>query len=215
MNYSYTDTIPVASGSLSVDLEVPDTAHTMILFAHGAGSSRLSPRNVRIADYLRSTGEFGTMLFDLLTPREDQFPDTHFDIDLLADRLVQATHWVRAQGCARDLPVAYFGASTGAAAALRSAAELPNVVRAVVCRGGRPDLACDALPRVKVPVLFVVGELDTRVLELHRSCTERIAGPTEFVIVPNATHLFEEPGTLTQVSTYTLEFLHRRLGRAA
>jgi putative phosphoribosyl transferase len=215
MMYSYTDTIPVVSGSLPVDLEVPDTAQDLVVFAHGAGSSRLSPRNTRVAAYLRSTGEFGTLLFDLLTPAEDLDYENRFDIDLLTDRLVQATRWVRSQGCCWDLPIAYFGASTGAAAALRAAAELPDVVSAVVSRGGRPDLAGGALARVQMPVLLIVGELDTLVIELNRKAARHIPGPTEIVIVPGATHLFEEPGTLDEVSRWTLEFLERRLVRAA
>jgi pimeloyl-ACP methyl ester carboxylesterase len=215
MMYSYTDTIPMVSGSLSVDLEVPDTARDIVVFAHGAGSSRLSPRNSRIATYLRSTGEFGTLLFDLLTPEEDLVYENRFDIDLLTERLVGATRWVRSQGCCWNLPVAYFGASTGAAAALRAAADLPDVVRAVVSRGGRPDLAERALPRVMVPVLLIVGELDTMVAELNYRAARRINGPTEIVIVPGATHLFEEPGTLDQVARFTLEFLERRLANAA
>jgi putative phosphoribosyl transferase len=215
MMYSYTDTIPVVSGSLYVDLEVPDTARDIVVFAHGAGSSRLSPRNSRIATYLRSTGDFGTLLFDLLTPTEDLIYENRFDIDLLTGRLVEATRWVGSQGCCWNLPIAYFGASTGAAAALRAAAELPDVVRAVVSRGGRPDLAGAALPRVRVPVLLIVGELDTLVLELNRKAARQILGPTETVIVPGATHLFEEPGTLDEVARWTLEFLERRLVRAA
>jgi putative phosphoribosyl transferase len=215
MMYSYTDTIPVVSGSLYVDLEVPDTARDIVVFAHGAGSSRLSPRNSRIATYLRSTGDFGTLLFDLLTPTEDLIYENRFDIDLLTGRLVEATRWVGSQGCCWNLPIAYFGASTGAAAALCAAAELPDVVRAVVSRGGRPDLAGAALPRVRVPVLLIVGELDTLVLELNRKAARQILGPTETVIVPGATHLFEEPGTLDEVARWTLEFLERRLVRAA
>ena len=215
MLYSYTDTIPVVSGSLYVDLEVPDTARDVVVFAHGAGSSRLSPRNTRIATYLRSTGYFGTLLFDLLTPTEDLIYENRFDIDLLTGRLVEATRWVRSQGCCWNLPIAYFGASTGAAAALCAAAELPDVVRAVVSRGGRPDLAGGALAQVRVPVLLIVGELDTLVLELNRKAARQILGPTETVIVPGATHLFEEPGTLDEVARWTLEFLERRLVRAA
>ncbi len=215
MLYSYTDTIPMVSGSLPVDLEVPDTARDIVVFAHGAGSSRLSPRNVRIAEHLRSTGEFGTLLFDLLTPAEDLTYENRFDIDLLTERLVQATRWVRSQGCCWNLPIAYFGASTGAAAALRAAADLPDDVRAVVCRGGRPDLATGALPRVHAPVLLIVGELDTLVLGLNRQAARRILAPVEVVIVPGATHLFEEPGALDEVGRWTLDFLERRLLRAA
>ena len=215
MKYSCADTIPMVSGSLSVDLDVPDTARDVVIFAHGPGSSRLSPRNSRIATSLRSTGDFGTLLFDLLTPAEDLVFENRFDIDLLAQRLVQATRWVRSQGCCWDLPIAYFGASTGAAAALKAAADLPDVVRAVVCRGGRPDLAGEALGRVRVPVLLIVGELDTLVIEDNGEAARHILGPTEFVVVPRATHLFEEPGTLDEVSRWTLEFLERRLVRAA
>ena len=219
MMYSYTDTIPVVSGSLSVDLEVPDTARDIVVFAHGAGSSRLSPRNFRIAAFLRSTGDFGTLLFDLLTPAEDLVYENRFDIDLLTDRLVEATRWVRSQGCCWNLPIAYFGASTGAAAALRAAAELPTWCTAVVFRGGRPDLGGAALPRVRVPVLLIVGELDTLVLELNRRAARQILGPTETVVVPGATHLFEEPGTLDEVrdgrwSSSSDDWCARRSGSA-
>jgi putative phosphoribosyl transferase len=214
MMYSYTDTIPVVSGSLTVDLEVPDTARDLVVFAHGAGSSRLSPRNTRVAGFLRSTGEFGTLLFDLLTPGEDLVYENRFDIDLLTDRLVEATRWVRAQGCCWNLPVAYFGASTGAAAALRAAAELPDVVHAVVSRGGRPDLAGESLTKVHAPTLLIVGGRDEVVLDLNRRAQAAIPGKCELVVVPGATHLFEEPGTLEKVAVLARDWFIDHLSPA-
>ena len=196
---------------LSAILDVPGSARALVIFAHGAGSSRLSPRNARVAAYLRSTGEFGTLLFDLLTAEEDRTYANRFDIDLLAQRLVIATRWARAQDCCGGFRVAYFGASTGAAAALHACVELPDEVSAVVSRGGRPDLAGSALAHVQVPVLLIVGGADETVLWLNESARKRIPAPTELEIVPGATHLFEEPGALEQVQGLTLRFLQRQL----
>jgi len=206
--------IPVGRESLEAMLAVPEAAREIVVFAHGAGSSRLSPRNVRVAEYLRSTGEFGTLLFDLLTPDEDRLYANRFDIGLLTERLATATRWTRVQQCCRSLPIAYFGASTGAAAALRASVALPGIVTAVVSRGGRPDLAGAELMNVRVPVLLIVGGADETVLSLNVSARERIPSTTELEIVPGATHLFEEPGALEQVERLTLGFLQRQLAQA-
>lgn len=192
-------------------LEMPAHARGLIVFAHGAGSSRLSPRNVRVAEYLRSTGEFGTLLFDLLTAEEDRSYENRFDIGLLTNRLVAAIEWARARPECGDCPIALFGASTGAAAALRAAASQPDVVKAVVSRGGRPDLAGDALARVRVPVLLIVGGADDAVITLNEQARRRLTARSELVVVPGATHLFEEPGTLDQVERETLAFLRTEL----
>jgi putative phosphoribosyl transferase len=195
--------IPAGAVILSGELKIPDGAKTLVLFAHGSGSSRHSPRNQFVAGSLRQTG-LGTLLFDLLTPPEEA-EDAHtgelrFDLDLLAERLVAATRWVRSQPDARDLRVGYFGSSTGGGAALMAAAELSNEVVAVVSRGGRPDLAGSVLPRVKCPTLLIVGALDQPVIELNQQAFERLQCRKELTIVPGASHLFEEPGALDQVA---------------
>jgi len=184
-------------------LSVPTDAHGVVLFAHGSGSSHRSPRNRSVADVLNEGG-LATLLIDLLTNDEQQVDlqtaHLRFDIAFLAGRLLAATDWLRASHDAGSLPVGYFGASTGAAAALRAAAERTELVRATVSRGGRPDLAHNALARVVAPTLLIVGERDTAVIELNRVAMAQMHGPKELVIVPGATHLFEEPGALEQVA---------------
>lgn len=180
-----------------------------MVFAHGSGSSRLSPRNVAVAESLHARG-FGTLLFDLLTEDEARDRRNVFDIDLLSSRLIAAVDWTgdRVGGS----PVGLFGASTGAAAALVAAAELPDAVRAVVSRGGRPDLAPGALDRVTAPVLLIVGERDAQVLELNRDAHRRMtAADTRIEVVPGATHLFEEPGALEEVASLAGEWFGRYL----
>lgn len=170
---------------------------TVVVFAHGSGSSRLSPRNRYVARILQESG-FGTLLFDLLTGEEDELYENRFEIGLLARRLAQATDWLTRTG--RGLGVAYFGASTGAAAALQASVGRPEI-RAVVSRGGRPDLAWDHLARVTAPTLLIVGGRDEEVLELNRLALGRLnAKDKELVVVPGATHLFEEPGTLEKAA---------------
>jgi pimeloyl-ACP methyl ester carboxylesterase len=197
-----TKTVRVEGGSgiaLEGDLEVPERARGIVLFAHGSGSSRLSPRNQFVARVLREAG-LGTLLFDLLTPREDAVYETRFDIDLLAQRLAAATAWMTRQPVAASLGVGYFGASTGAAAALIAAAELGPSIAAVVSRGGRPDLAEAALSRVTAPTLLIVGGLDDVVIDLNRQAYAGLRSEKRLVIVPGATHLFEEPGTLEEAA---------------
>lgn len=191
--------IPSGSTTLEGELLVPDEPHGLIIFAHGSGSSRLSPRNRQVADYLRATDEFGTLLFDLLTEGEDVDYQRRFDIPLLADRLSRATDWLRSRDDIGHLPVGYFGASTGAAAAL-VAASLRDDIAAIVSRGGRPDLAWEALPLVEAPTLLIVGGADVEVLGLNERAAARIGGAIELMTIPGATHLFEEPGALEEVS---------------
>lgn len=206
--------ITVPEGALYGTLSVPPAASGIVVFAHGSGSGRFSPRNQDVAASLRHAG-FATLLFDLLTESEevvDRRTRQHrFDIPLLGERMVIATDWIWDQAETDTLPVGFFGASTGAAAALIAAAERPEV-RAVVSRGGRPDLAGDALQGVQAPTLLIVGALDTQVIEMNRSAQSRLAGESDLVIIPGATHLFEEPGTLEQVTDRAEDWFRRYLG---
>lgn len=193
--------IPVGRVRLNGDLAIPANAQGLVLFAHGSGSSRLSSRNRYVAGALQERG-IATLLFDLLTPEEEQ--EDHltghlrFNIDLLAGRLKQVTRWLVEEK--RDFEVGYFGASTGAAAALMAAAELPDRIQAIVSRGGRPDLAGDALARVQASTLLIVGGEDHAVIELNERAYEQLRAEKELRIIPGATHLFEEPGALEQVA---------------
>ena len=191
--------IPAGDARLAGELERPEPASGLVLFAHGSGSSRRSPRNVEVARALHRRA-LGTLLFDLLTESESGDRANVFDIGLLAERLLAATRWARSRPDLASLPLGYFGASTGAAAALGAAADAPGEVAAVVSRGGRPDLAGDCLPAVRAPTLLIVGGRDRQVLELNRSAQARLSGPSELVVVPEASHLFEEPGALEEVA---------------
>lgn len=194
--------VRVTTGRTSVagHLTIPENPTGIVVFAHGSGSSRHSPRNRYVADVLNAAG-LGTLLFDLLTPDEERNRANVFDIELLARRLVEVTGWLAAQPDTASLPVGYFGASTGAGAALRAAAEPSVKIRAVVSRGGRPDLAGRVLARVQAPTLLIVGGRDELVLGLNRQAQAAIGGECKLAVVPGATHLFEEPGTLEQVAT--------------
>ena len=206
-------TIRVEAGALGGRLAVPAGARGVVLFAHGSGSSRHSPRNRRVADALNDAG-LGTLLVDLLTAEEDAVDvatrEHRFDIPLLAGRVLTASDWLERDARTPGLPLGYFGASTGAAAALVAAAERAQV-RAVVSRGGRPDLAGEALERVRAPTLLVVGERDSAVLELNREAAGRMRAETSLEIVPGASHLFEEPGTLDRAITLAREWFVRHL----
>ena len=193
-------------------LVIPAQAHGIVLFAHGSGSSRHSPRNNFVAQVLRTAG-VGTLLMDLLTQEEDAIYENRFDIDLLTWRLERATQWLTEQPQAGSLDVAYFGASTGAAAALNAAATFGSSIGAVVSRGGRPDLAMAALERVQSPTLLIVGGLDDVVIDLNRQAYEQLKGEKHLAIVPAATHLFEEPGALQEVARLAAEWFKRHLGR--
>jgi dienelactone hydrolase len=196
-------TIPARDVRLAGDLTVPEGARGIVLFAHGSGSSRHSPRNQFVARQLAESG-LATLLFDLLTPAEEERDrwtgELRFDVLLLAHRLSLATQYVRGLPETRALRVGYFGASTGAAAALIAAAALPRVVGAIVSRGGRPDLASDALEHVAAPTLLIVGSEDREVIELNRRAYARLRCEKHFEVIPGATHLFEEPGTLEAVA---------------
>jgi dienelactone hydrolase len=196
-------TIGAGEHAVHGDLALPPAPPSVVLFAHGSGSSRFSPRNRAVAAALREAG-LGTLLLDLLTPSEERIDDAtrrlRFDIPLLTRRLVAAIDWLGAEPDTEALPVGLFGASTGAAAALRAAAERPARIGAVVSRGGRPDLADEALPQVRAPVLLLVGGLDEDVLRLNRAAARRMTAPHRLEVVPGATHLFAEPGTLEQVA---------------
>ncbi|MFI7705817.1 dienelactone hydrolase family protein [Nonomuraea sp. NPDC049480] len=187
------------------DLIVPDAAQGVVVFVHGSGSSRLSPRNRYVARVLNQAG-LGTLLFDLLTPEEEADRANVFDIGLLADRLLRRTGWVREQEEAAGLPIGYFGASTGAAAALWAAAEPANTIAAIVSRGGRPDLAGDRLAAVRAPTLLVVGGRDPVVVELNEEAQRRLRAESRMIVVPGATHLFEEPGALEAVAEYARDW---------
>jgi dienelactone hydrolase len=195
--------IPAGRATLDGNLTIPDETTALILFVHGSGSSRHSPRNQFVARTLNDAG-LATLLFDLLTPEEEaidmQTREHRFNIGLLAERLVYATRWAKQQDETRDLQIGYFGSSTGGGAALVAAAELLQDVAAVVSRGGRPDLAGEALPKVQAPTLLIVGGNDDIVIELNEQARDQMRCEVKLEIVPGATHLFEEPGALEQVA---------------
>jgi putative phosphoribosyl transferase len=205
--------IPLADAQLTGDLTLPARAHGLVVFAHGSGSSRTSSRNRRVASVLNGGG-FGTLLFDLLTPDEEvvdaQTAHLRFDIEFLSRRLVDTIDWTSKQPGA-SIPLGLFGASTGAAAALNAAVERAHRVAAVVSRGGRPDLAADALRRVAAPTLLIVGGEDTEVIALNQAALARMRCEKELVLVEGATHLFEEPGTLDEVARLALGWFERHL----
>jgi putative phosphoribosyl transferase len=208
-------TVTVDAVRLPGDLRVPDDAIGIVVFAHGSGSSRTSPRNALVAGRLHEA-RIGTLLFDLLTPAEAEDRARVFDVELLGRRLVAAVRWLRtAREVDPSLPIAFFGASTGAAGALIAAAELGSTVSAIVSRGGRPDLAGEALARVRAPTLLIVGGADTDVLALNREAERRVPGETRLEVVAGATHLFEEPGALEEVARLAAEWLGPRLAEAA
>ncbi len=199
------DEVQIQAGpaTLAGNLSIPENATAIVLFAHGSGSSRHSPRNQFVARTLNNAG-LATLLFDLLTPEEEvidaRTAELRFNIKLLAERLVHATNWAKQQQQTRDLRIGYFGSSTGGGAALVAAAEGPQAVGAVVSRGGRPDLAGEALPKVQVPTLLIVGGDDDIVIELNEQARDRMRCEVKLEIIPGATHLFEEPGALERVA---------------
>lgn len=207
--------IPEGMHRLDADLRWPEQAKGLVIFAHGSGSSRHSSRNKLVAEALDGAG-FATLLLDLLT-REEEAVDVRtleyrFDIPRLGRRVVAAADWTLEQQGLRDLPIGYFGASTGAAAALIAAAERPQISSAVISRGGRPDLAGAALPRVKAPTLLIVGGDDEPVIELNEQAMRQMRADVKLEIVPGATHLFEEPGTLEEVCRLAIDWFNTHLG---
>ena len=207
---TWEDQIAIAGASLAADLSAPASPLGWVLFAHGSGSSRRSPRNVQVAAALNEAG-IATVLFDLLTPSEGRERRNVFDVELLGQRLVEATRWLTGRPEVTGRPIGYFGASTGAAAALRAAADLGDLVAAVVSRGGRPDLAGDRLDVVRAPTLLVVGGADDLVLELNRRAATRLHCPHDLEVIPGATHLFEEPGALESVCALATRWFIRHL----
>ena len=206
--------IDAAGVQLEGDLAVPAGARGLVMFAHGSGSSRLSLRNRYVAHELRD-GNLGTLLLDLLTPEEEQIDSTRhlrFDICLLADRLIGAMRWLDTEDETRGLNVGLFGASTGGAAALLAAARRPDRVDAIVSRGGRPDLAGDDLPLVRAPTLLVVGGCDETVIQINQQAMCRMKATVQLEIVPGASHLFEEPGTLAELAALSCDWFVRHLG---
>lgn len=214
------ESVRISAGEVELtgDLTIPSRAAGMVLFAHGSGSSRFSPRNRQVAEALQAAG-LATLLLDLLTAEEEQVDrltgQLRFDIELLGQRLVGATDWLRSNPPTGALNIGYFGASTGGGAALVAAAQRPEVVRAVVSRGGRPDLAGPALARVRAPTLLIVGGQDIPVIGLNREAMARLTSMAKLEIIPGATHLFEEPGALERVSRLACEWFERYLGSAA
>lgn len=207
--------IPVGLHAVEGLLVLPASPIGLVVFAHGSGSSRHSPRNNQVAHVLHER-QIGTLLLDLLTPEEDLERHNRFDIPLLTQRLRSVTRWLKQQPATRALPLAYFGASTGAAAALMAAAELGDDIRAVVSRGGRPDLAEPLdLARVRCPTLLLVGGLDEDVLMLNRQAASEMRCPHTLSIIPGATHLFDEPGTLDAVARQAVDWFEQHLLKAA
>jgi putative phosphoribosyl transferase len=208
--------VQAEKAQLEGNLALPEGANAIVLFAHGSGSSRHSPRNRSVATALNEAG-LATLLFDLLTPDEERIDQQtrafRFDIDRLANRLTGAVDWVGSQASLRDLRIGLFGASTGAAAALIAAAHRPEVVGAVVSRGGRPDLAGEALSKVRAPTLLIVGGKDTTVISLNRTAGERLMAQNQLAIVPGATHLFEESGALEEVTRLACDWFKQHLSR--
>lgn len=204
--------------TLDGDLCIPEGTNSVVVFAHGSGSSRLSPRNRYVAEVLREAG-LATLLFDLLTPEEEKLDlvtgELRFDIDFLGSRLVEATDWLQQYADTRDMKVGYFGASTGAAAALLAAVKRPDVVEAIVSRGGRPDLAGRALPYVKAPTLLIVGGDDFPVITMNEAALKKLRVEKKLVIISGATHLFEEPGALEEVARVAAAWFQQHLANNA
>lgn len=212
INYSFNEEIqlPLLNDILTGNLSIPENAKGIVVFAHGSGSSRNSSRNRYVAEQLQQAG-FATLLFDLLTPEEDQNYDNRFNIDLLTSRLVMASDWIQQDDRTAGMAIGYFGASTGAAASLRAAAELGDLIGAVVSRGGRPDLAEPFLLQVRTPTLLIVGSLDTDVIRLNEKAFSMLRVQKEIRIVPGASHLFEEPGKLEEVAKLAVDWFEKYL----
>lgn len=202
--------IPLSSVTLRGDLAIPENAIGIVIFSHGSGSSRLSPRNRSVAEFMQQHG-IGTFLFDLLTEEEDSIYENRFNIELLSDRLTEATQWLMQHRDVKGLPLGYFGASTGAASALRAAAHFGKTIKAVVSRGGRPDLALDELPQVTAPTLLIVGGMDVPVIRMNKTAFDELQSVKEMKIITGATHLFEEPGKLREVAELAIAWYRKYL----
>lgn len=202
--------IPIDDFQLHGDLIVPEKAKAIVIFSHGSGSSRFSPRNTFVADTLNKKG-FATLLIDLLTPTEDLIYEKRFDIPLLAERLIKVTEYIHQYGETKTLPIGFFGASTGAASAIKAAAQLDGLIHAIVSRGGRPDLAENDLPRVSCPVLLIVGSMDDPVILINEYAYKHLCGIRKLIIVDGATHLFQEKGKLEEVSKLAYRWFDKYL----
>lgn len=206
--------IPVDTIRLQATLTIPGKVMGLVIFSHGSGSSRFSPRNRFVADILNQH-HIATLLADLLTPEEDAVYANRFNIDLLTERLIAITQWISQRDFGQTIPVGYFGASTGAASALKAAVQCSNIISAVVSRGGRPDLAADSLNDVKTPTLLIVGSLDEEVLSLNRQALENLSCEKKLTLVEGATHLFEEPGKLEEVARLATDWFLQHLRQPA
>ncbi len=204
--------LPVNGGFLSGEIVLPNDAKALIIFSHGSGSSRFSQRNNFVSQLLNDRG-IGTLLFDLLTEEEDKLYSNRFNIDLLSDRLIAVTKYLKGRHPVSDIPFGYFGASTGAASALQAAVALPNLINAVVSRGGRPDLAMEIIPMVTAPTLLIVGEKDADVLQLNRNVFNNLKCVKKLEIVKGATHLFTEKGTLGTAAELSADWFEKYLVR--
>jgi dienelactone hydrolase len=202
--------IPLSSATLKGDLIIPEKAIGIVVFSHGSGSSRLSSRNRMVAAEIQKQN-IGTLLFDLLTEEEDQIYENRFNIDLLSNRLIETTEWLLQYKDTKNLPIGYFGASTGAASALKAAAFFGKTIKAVVSRGGRPDLAITELPLVTAPTLLIVGGLDVPVIGMNKLAFDELERIKEMKIIPGATHLFEEAGKLLEVSDLAIDWYQKYL----
>ena len=191
--------IPLSSVTLKGELTLPENTIGIVIFSNGSGISRLSSRNKMVGELMQQNG-MATLLFDLLTEEEDSEYENRFDIDLLVGRLIEATEWLMQYKTTKKLPIAYFGANTGAASALRAAAYFGNSIKAVVSRGGRPDLSLNTLPMVIAPTLLIVGQMDVPVIKMNKLAFDQLHCIKEMKIIPGATHLFEEPGKLMEVA---------------
>jgi pimeloyl-ACP methyl ester carboxylesterase len=202
--------IPLSLVTLKGELVIPKNAIGIVVFSHGSGSSRFSPRNKLVAELMQQHG-IGSLLFDLLTEEEDQNYENRFDIDLLTSRLIETTEWLMQNKASKDYPVAYFGASTGAASAMRAAAYFEKNIKAVVSRGGRPDLALNVLQLVTAPTLLIVGQMDVPVIKMNKEAYDKLESIKEMKIIPGATHLFEEPGKLMEVADLAISWYKKYL----
>lgn len=202
--------LPIDSIHLKGNLRIAKESKGIILFSHGSGSSRMSSRNNFVADLLLKKG-FSSLLFDLLTEQEDMIYEKRFDIELLTERLVKVTDWIRTDKDLKKLPIGYFGSSTGAASAIYAAAQLGNTIKAIVSRGGRPDLAMNDLQYINIPTLFLVGSNDVAVIELNKRAKSEIKGICVLQLIDGATHLFIEPGKLEEVAKNTIAWFNKYL----
>jgi len=202
--------IPLSGITLKGDLVIPEKATGIVVFSHGSGSSRFSPRNRMVAELIQKQN-IATFMFDLLTEEEDHINENRFNIDLLANRLIETTQWLMEHEDTKSLLVGYFGASTGAASALRAAAHFREAIKAVVSRGGRPDLTLTELPLVTAPTLLIVGGLDTPVIPMNKMAYDKLESVKDMKIVEGATHLFEEPGKLLEVADLAIDWYKKYL----